>query len=557
MQVRRPQLAQIGLFLLVVALPLVFGPFASSPFGDPKLVVLTFGTLVLWAAGVAIDRTLAIVATAWVAITASAALLGVDPSVGFTARTDGQGSGLIVVTCAGVLAVLGAGLPADLRDQARRWLVATGAVVAAIGLIARLLPEFTSGLPGDLALRGATLGNPVFAVGFLAAAVAAAIGGIGGIGERIRPRTIALLAFLALGTASFGERSSIVLPIVAVVVTSWRGRLGWRHAAVVLAAVAIPLAAWQVAEPGLAPDRGGRGEAVTGLEVQATDRQRITVWSAMTRAGLERPVLGWGPGSSRTGFLAVATPEELERSNRNWADAHDLFLEAFVGSGTLGLAALVALCALLAVRALRAGRRWAWSFGAAAALAAYSLVEPVGIVLTPLMFLVAGIASSAPADAGEADTGVGAREAEVRGTGRWVTAIVGALLALASLASLQMLAASSLERWGRVYGETWALRASTRVQPWRLSATERLALLWALDGRAGDEAAGDRARSEIAGAVERHPWDPDARLWAADVAILLFDQPAARDWLDAHLDRFPGDIAVTTGDPSAPLEGEG
>ena len=45
MQARRPQLAELGLFLLVVALPLVFTPFSASPFGDPKLVVLTLAGL--------------------------------------------------------------------------------------------------------------------------------------------------------------------------------------------------------------------------------------------------------------------------------------------------------------------------------------------------------------------------------------------------------------------------------------------------------------------------------------------------------------------------------
>ena len=106
MQARRPQLAELGVFLLVVALPLVFTPFSASPFGDPKLVVLAAGTLALWASGLPIDRRLAWAATAWVGVTIVAALTGVDATVGLTARTEGQGGGAIVLGCAGALAVL-------------------------------------------------------------------------------------------------------------------------------------------------------------------------------------------------------------------------------------------------------------------------------------------------------------------------------------------------------------------------------------------------------------------------------------------------------------------
>ena len=92
------------------------------------------------------------------------------------------------------------------------------------------------------------------------------------------------------------------------------------------------------------------------------------------------------------------------------------------------------------------------------------------------------------------------------------------------------------------------------MQPWRLSSAERLALIWALDGRAGDAAAGDRAREEIGRAVREHPWDGDVRFWAADVETLLFDEAAARAWVDEHLERFPGDTSAARGGGSSPLE---
>jgi hypothetical protein len=552
MQARRPQLAELGLFLLVVALPLVFTPFSASPFGDPKLVVLAAGTLALWASGMPIDRRLAWATAAWVGVTIVAALTGVDASVGLTARTEGQGGGAIVLGCAGALAVVGSGLSDELRERARRWFVVSGVVVAVLGLAIRIVPNASTWLPSDIEMIGATLGNQLFAAAFVAAAVAAAIVGgrsaIHGGSGTVNPRTVALVAFLALGAATFGERSSIVLPVIAGAAVLWRARLGARATIVLACAVVVPLIAWQAIDATVFPDTTGRGAAVTGIEAQATDVQRVTVWRVMGRATLDRPVLGWGPGSARSGYLATATPAEVEDAGRRWSDAHDLFLETAVTSGALGLAALAWLVVLLTARSLRAGRDRAWAFGAAAGLAAYSVVEPIGLVLTPLLFLFAGIAAG-PARVTEAE------RAERPAWGRRaITWGVGAMLAVATVVSLQMLVAAGLERWGRVYGETWALEAALRVQPWRLSSAERLAFIWALDGRAGEEAAVQRARDEIGRAVVRHPWDGDVRLWAADIETLLRDELAARAWIDEHLARFPGDVPRAEGGGSTDLE---
>jgi hypothetical protein len=534
MEVRRPRLAELGLFLLVVALPLVFTPFSASPFGDPKLVVLACGTLALWASGVSVDRRLALAAGAWVGVTIAAAIAGVDRGVGLTAGTEGQGGGAILVTCAGVLAVLGAGLPDDLRELARRWVVASGAVVAGLGLLVRVVPEASTMLPSDIELVGATLGNQLFAAAFVAATVAAAIGGVGRVPS---PRALASVAFLALGVATFGERSSVILPVVAAGAALWRARLGARATLRISAAVVVPLIAWQLIDATIFPDTTGRGEAVTGITAQTTDLQRVTVWRTMSRATLDRPLLGWGPGSARSAYLATASEADVEDAGRNWKDAHDIFLETAVTSGVLGLAALAWLVVMLAVRAFRGPPDRAWAFGASAALAAYALVEPVGLVLTPLLFLFAGSAAGGWATKAAPATD----RSPARPVGRATAVIVGVALAIASIVSVQMLVAATLERWGRVYEEVWALEASMDVQPWRLRPAERLAVIWALDGRAGDAAAGEAARSLIAQAVADHPWDGDVRLVAADVETLLRDDAAAIAWARAHVRRFPGD----------------
>jgi hypothetical protein len=108
------------------------------------------------------------------------------------------------------------------------------------------------------------------------------------------------------------------------------------------------------------------------------------------------------------------------------------------------------------------------------------------------------------------------------------------VLALATIVSVQMLTAASLERWGRVYGETWALEDALRVQPWRLSSAERLAFIWALDGRAGGRRPNSGARGRRAVAA---PWDGDVRLWAAVETLLATSRRACLD--RQSVERFP------------------
>ena len=549
MQARRPQLAELGVFLLVVALPLVFTPFSASPFGDPKLVVLTAGTLALWGSGLQLDRRLSLAAAVWVGITIVAALVGVDPTVGLTARTEGSGGGAILIACVGVLAVLGAALPIDLRDSARRWVVVSGAVVAALGLTVRVFPGLSTLMPSDIEMIGATVGNQLFAAAFVAVALAAAIGGAARTplkdGEDTRDaldlRSVGLVAFLAMGAATFGERSSIVLPVVATAAVLWRAKLGARATFVMAAAVIGPVLVWQLLDATAFPDTTGRGEAVTGITAQTTDLDRMTTWRTMARGALDRLMLGWGPGSADSAYLATATSADIDETGRGWSDAHNLFIETCVTSGILGLAALVWLVALLVVRSFRGSPDQAWAFGAAAGLAAYSLVEPLGLVLTPLLFLFAGVAAAPPSTIlSNIEAGIPSGDWPSRRS-RILSLAVALALSIAAIVSVQMLVAASLERWGRVYGETWALESALRIQPWRLSASEVLALSWALDGRAGDEAAGERARGLIAEAVRDHPWDSQVRLRAADIETLLRDEAAARAWIEQHLERFPGD----------------
>jgi O-antigen ligase len=535
MPARRPQLAELGLFLLVVALPLAFTPFSTSPFGDPKLVILVGGSLALWGSGLPLDRRIGALAALWTAFTALSALTGVEPIRSLAARTDGEGGGLMLVLSCAAIVVTGVGVDADLRERTRRWFVIASCVVGALGLVFRFAPDVLTDTLGlrTLSFVGATMGNQLFAAALLAAGIAAVLVP----GKRLRNQMV-LLAFLALGAATFGERSSLVLPAVAVLVTLWRSRMPWRTTVTLGATVGVVLLGWQLLDPALPGRETDVDAALAPLQGQATDTDRAVVWKVTAGGMAERPILGWGPGTTQVPYLTRATPADIEEATRRWADAHNLFLETTVTSGILGLIPLVALFVLLAWRAWRAGPERAWSLGAAAALGAYAMVEPLNLVLTPLLFLFAAMAA-----------GLRAREpvADER-TPRGVRLAVGIVLSLSLVVSLTMIAGATFERWGRHYGEEWAYRAALRVQPWRLTSTEQLALQLAAQGRAGDQEAGDEAKRIIAEGVERFPWDVNVRVWAADVDTLLNDPAGSRAWRRQHVERFPADETLLTDD---------
>ena len=224
---------------------------------------------------------------------------------------------------------------------------------------------------------------------------------------------------------------------------------------------------------------------------------------------------GMGAGHHAGGLPHRATPADIEEATRRWADAHNLFLETTVTSGVLGLI-----------------RSWRCSAAGRAGVASGSgaRLEP-GRRRRPGRLRHGRTAQPGP-DApavpvrrhgGRAPT-PGARRLDER-TPRGVRLGVGIVLSLSLVVSLTMIAGATFERWGRHYGEEWAYRAALRVQPWRLTSTEQLALQLAAQGRAGDQQAGAEAKRLIAEGVERFPWDVNVRLWAADVDTLLNDPP--------------------------------
>jgi hypothetical protein len=342
------------------------------------------------------------------------------------------------------------------------------------------------------------------------------------------------LAVLSVGVASFSQRSSLAFLIVAGAVALWRRPDARRRIAKAFVVAVLLFVAWQVVAPLLPVGPRLQGQ----LSTLTNERARLVTWKVGLESLVERPLVGWGPGSTQSALLATASPEDVEVTGRAVGDVHNLFVGISVEMGALGLVAVAVLMGLLLARASPRSNDRAPAGTAAVVMLLSALIEPTNLVLTPLLFFFLAIAGPVSDDL------VGARP---KRSWRMTRVFMVVALSVALVVSVQMLAASTFERWGRVYGEQWALRRAIALQPWRTTSREHLALQRALDGRAGDEAASEEAVAVIADAVRRAPWDVNVRLWAADVHTLVNDPEGAAAWLADHIERFPADASTIEG----------
>jgi O-antigen ligase len=526
---RRPRALELGLFVLLVALPLAFTPFTIAPFADLKIVLLAAGTLAVWFGGLKLDRKLAWLAGIWVGVTAAAALAGVQPSASLLASTSGEGGGLMLTVCAATLLIVGASLPQKQLAQARRLLGLSGLVVSVVGLAYRFDPHALMNVGGGttpVSLIGSTMGNQIFSGTFDAAALAAVLG------DEFLPRWQRVLfgVVISAGIAAAGERSSLVLPVIVLGVLIWRSGKPIRDWIMPVTLVVAVIGGWQLLNPHL-PKINDQG-AVGQFSSSATDRQRLTMWRVLVSASGKRPLLGWGPDASRSANLATATEQQLTDATLGYSDAHDIFLETLVTTGILGLIALIALGVIAVPRILRSTPERAWLVAIAAALGAYSLIEPLNLVLTPLLFFSIGAAAGLPTDA----MGGTSRDSALP---RIASLATGVLLLTTVVVAVQMLIAAGFEQQGKVYADGWAYRISLDIEPWRLTATEGLAQLLAQDGSGSSARV---ASSMMADAVGHNPWDTRVRLYASTVETLLNHNAAAEAYLAQQLRLFPGDV---------------
>ena len=537
---RRLRLLEAGLFLVVVAGPLVFSPLFRSSFADPKLAVLVAGAILLWAARPRVDRRLAIAAGVWVGALAVAAAAGVDPLTSLLGHTNVD-NGLVLLGASAFLLVAGTGIPNGLAARLPTWLVATGVVVTAVLLAGR----FASGavqhvLPG-FDPYGSTFGNQAFVSAFVAVALVALLGM-----PRLRiPALMLLVVVLGTGLAVAGERTGWVAAAVGIPVAALRLRVPRARALALGATLVVVLAAWTAANSLVAPAAPLSPAARFAQVTSGLARARLIVWKDVGRAFLHRPLLGWGPADTVSAFASEASASDVRAAGGFlWLDAHDLVMESATTSGAVGLACLAALALLAFARIRRGDRAAGWAAGAAAALAAHHLVQPVNVTDTPLMFLLAGIAARPPTPGAVGAPADGEAALAVRGAGlrRAAFAVTGALLAAGLVLSGLSLASSAFEAYGVKYGSEPALRTAIRLVPWRVTPPTLLAYQLAIDATSDRPAAAREARSIARGLVASHPWDPTVRLAAADVELLLNDPRGAAWWAGRQRAIFPGTV---------------
>ena len=192
-------------------------------------------------------------------------------------------------------------------------------------------------------------------------------------GEVFLPQTARRWALTALVLAlvlnqTRAAQLGIVIGLAAVAALKPR----WRKAFGVILLFGIAIAsAWAF----LLPNGRSLGDLLTFQGPQAA---RLTLWRVAWRMFCDHLWTGVGPGHYRTLFSSYF-PGELD-NERNWGNAHNLFLHQAAERGLVGLAALAAVCWALGVDVWRRVRDknddWAlWSLAACVSFIIMNMTE--------------------------------------------------------------------------------------------------------------------------------------------------------------------------------------
>lgn len=403
--------------------------------------------------------------------------------------------------------------------------------VAALGLLQYFRPEL---LPADNPYPGRVLGSfgqPNRLGGYLACVIPVALALSFALPRKIA-RGAALVATAGLTlclVATYSRGAWIGLGAGIFVLGA---ALAWRHelrprplpAALALACLSLPvvlLLPSVIARIESRPAPPAEWSMPIDPERQGSGAMRIAIWRGSLSAGLQRPILGSGPGTFQQAFDRYKSPtmKQLEAVGGRTADhAHNHYIEVFVECGALGLAAFAALAALslgAAAAALgpgtaAAGRILVAGFAASVtALLANGLLD-YNLSLIPhgaLLFANLGILSSAPGP-----LAFGKRA-------RW-TGLVGAVAAVLSLgaavasfdASRKADAAGVLARSGRPELAARGYAAASALAPWSDTyAIAHAAQATLTADRTGGEAALREAEAAYRRAIGVNGSDPVTR----------------------------------------------
>ena len=365
-----------------------------------------------------------------------------------------------MTAAAATAVVVGAGLPGPIVERLRGWLGWTGVAIAGVVCLHRLAPQVLESVSPRVNFVGATLGSQLVAATFLAAAMAAVAGDRGGHTFR----RVAQLVAMTVAVAITGERSSLVLPLVAVGVALWRSRASVRRWAATLRcdpdrvrrvahtrSVAAGRARAGVGRRATGPDGHRRGPR-HDLEGRGARVGRAAPPRLGTQHHPHRLRLGRNPIRART------RDEEMERRTRSLPGDRGRIRDP-------GRAA--------SHRAPVDGR------GASPPIVAGSRVGG-GSGRRDRRLLAGGTGQRDPhahAVPVRWDRRVAPRRTWERSgtpTRGWRLAGFAApalLTAAVAVAALQ-LTASALQQRGRDYADEGAFRLALQIQPWRLSAQE-------------------------------------------------------------------------------------
>jgi O-antigen ligase len=440
-------------------------------------------------------------------------------------------TGLVLVTCAAGAWGAGRALPEETLPWLRGGLVA-GALVNGVVAILQGPFDLTSYRLELVDARSTgLLGNPVF----VGAACASATTLLAPVLRRSRPAGLCAILVLATAVQMSGARIALAMLVVGVLF------VGRACRPLLLAAMLTTVAVGLLLGSALQADGGTSAGQRLGTPAAGMSH-RLANWATAADAVLDRPVTGWGPGRYQAGTSPHRT---LEVADRIYTDAHNLVVEYAVTTGLIGAALLTAWLLAVAWRAWRPAQP---DLAVAAALLfGFHLLEPQHVLLTPLMFLLAGAAAPRTSASGRGRLLHPLQAALVTAAlllgGVW--AVGDTLLRTASL-DFDLAAAERSRPLLRPWIEPLALeariqafRARTEDRPELLSAAARLARRAESsdprDARRAVELAGYLSLQSRSGeaadaygrALEDDPWSKVALLGRARQLNILGDDAAS------------------------------
>jgi len=518
-------LLEAGVIAGVMLVPAAMYTIGRSPFGPPKMAMLSLSAALVLA-GFVVDRTalsellkvardsrVAWAAGALLGIALLATLTSIDPRLAALGGYPDYRGTLTMVACA-VIGTGGAVIAGRAAAIERFWraVVVLSAGILGFGVLQRLgvLPAGPEGYFKEGMRISSTLGNSSNYGVFLAMLVPLLVQRV--VLERERAwrwlsGACAILAVLGLlwalsrGAWLGGLAVFLVWPVMIV----WAGRsrrvvnrLG------VGLAVVLTLAA-----VGAAVTPGFTTRASQIVDVQSrTAAWRISAWRSSWQMTLDRPFLGYGPNVFRLAYPAYQEPGQIggSRGYRTIESAHNVFFDTSTSSGFAGLLVLLALVGLTAGVAFRELARERSGFASAPTAFVALLGGLVSIQFHyvtmdtgPLFAVLIGLIAISEASL---------REAEPVGAPQWarpVAAFGATLYALAFVAGLGLMAADvAADR---------AMAAAKSDVPWTV------------------------VHDEFARATAAAPWEPQIRRaeGTASTARMLegYDPVALADGLDA------------------------